>query len=64
LINNNQLQGFTYYFLNFISTSLHSGFSYTGFVMAVVQVLEICREIGAAKALSEWNGGDTPPYHT
>ncbi len=30
-------------------------------VHALVQALELCREIGAAKALDEWNGGELYP---
>jgi choline dehydrogenase len=30
-------------------------------VNALVQALELCREIGAAKALDEWNGGELYP---
>ncbi len=30
-------------------------------VKALVQALELCREIGAAKALDEWNGGELYP---
>ncbi len=30
-------------------------------VNALVQALEICRKIGAAKALDEWNGGELYP---
>src|SRR5204863_6719135 len=30
-------------------------------VKALVQALEMCREIGVAKALDEWNGGELYP---